>query len=357
MAKITSKSKKAKSVKRVSQPLPKRALPKPSSESLSLHSKTSLDFLLGKRVVITFHSLGDVDAVASAIALSRFIGPTAVIAPPDRCSAPARKLIDYMQIRTAPYSSLTISDDDLLVVVDSSSPHLLSHIGGRKIDLMIDHHTRFGGEITAKQVINDESASSTSEMLYYFLRPVDDVSCTSLMLGIIADSANFKHASSKTFFACSALLSASGKPYSEILSLSSMPERIEERIESLRSCSSVKSEKIGNYLVAFAMAKSHEAHFADLLVQMGADLAFVGCAGEDGRISARMRDSLLGKVRLDRTMFQIGRALQGSGAGHQLAAGASGKKEKLRSALNMCRKLSEKQILSSEHGKIKEIKW
>jgi nanoRNase/pAp phosphatase (c-di-AMP/oligoRNAs hydrolase) len=90
---------------------------------------------------------------------------------------------------------------------------------------------------------------------------------------------------------------------------------------------------------------------------MGADIAFVGCEGVDARISARMRDSLKGKVHLEKIMFEAGKLLGGSGSGHELAAGASGKKENLRPALGFCAKLAEQQLLSVESGKIRKIEW
>jgi len=83
----------------------------------------------------------------------------------------------------------------------------------------------------------------------------------------------------------------------------------------------------------------------------------VGCDGEEGRISGRMREGLKGRVRLDRIMFEVGKVLGGSGSGHELAAGATGGKENLRAALGICLKLAEQQLLSSEKGKVKKIEW
>jgi len=313
--------------------------------------------LKNRRTIITFHSLGDLDAVGSAIALQRFLGKKAVIAPPDRPSSSGRKLLEYTGAKTILFSEASYSPKDFLVVLDSSSPRLLPHLAGITPDIMIDHHTRFGGEVTAKKSMVDSAASSTCEMLCFLLKPSDRISCISLLLGIIADSGNFKYATPRTFEAAGALLSKCGMPYSQLVSLASAPESFTERLEAVRSCQAVKAEKIGEHIVATAMAKSHEAHFADLLIHMGADIAFVGCAGEDGRISGRMRESLKGRVRLEGIMFEVGKVLGGSGSGHELAAGASGGKENLRAALGICVKLAEQQLLSTESGKVKKIEW
>ena len=313
--------------------------------------------LKSRRTIITFHSLGDLDAVGSAIALQRFLGKKAIIAPPDRPSSTARKLLEYTGTQTTMFSELQRSPTDAIIVLDSSSPHLLAHLAGITPDIMIDHHTRFGGELTAKKSVVDSAASSTCEMLCFLLKPTDRISCISLLLGIIADSGNFKYATPHTFEAAGSLLSKCGMSYSQLVTLASAPESFTERLEAVRSCQAVKAEKIGEHIVATAMAKSHEAHFADLLIHMGADIAFVGCAGEDGRISGRMRESLKGRVYLDRIMFEVGKVLGGNGSGHELAAGASGGKENLKIALGICVKLAEQQLLSTESGKVKKIEW
>ena len=310
-----------------------------------------------KRTIVTFHSLGDLDAIGSAIALQRELGKKCIIAPPDKPNASARKLLDYTGAPTVPFGALKISDKDIVVALDSSSPHLMAHLAGIKPDLIIDHHTRFGGEIRGKQEILDPAASSTCEMLYFLLKPTDRLSCIALLLGLISDTSGFKYATASTFEAASGLLEHSGMSYSQILPIAISPESLSERIEALRSCQSVSAEKIGEHAIVTAMAKSHEAHFAEILVHLGADVAFVGCEGEDGRISARMREGMVGKIYLDKIMFEVGKVLGGNGSGHELAAGASGGKENLRPALGICVKLAEQQIHSSEGGKIRKIEW
>jgi nanoRNase/pAp phosphatase (c-di-AMP/oligoRNAs hydrolase) len=313
--------------------------------------------LTAKRIIITFHSLGDVDAVGAAIALARFIGKKALIAAPDRPSSAARRLLDFSGSKYVLFTDIARGKGDAIIVLDSSSPQMLPHLAGIQPDLMIDHHGRFGCEVSAKKVINDPAASSTCEMLYFLLRPKDRISCIALLLGIISDSAAFKYATPATFEAASRLLTLSGISYSELISLSHAPESLSERIEALRSCSSVSSEKAGDSIIALAMAKSHSSHFADILVSLGADVAFVGCEAESGRISARMRDSLKGQLHLDKVMFEVGKVMGGNGGGHEMAAGATGEKSSVREALAVCKKLAEQQILSGDRAKIMKIEW
>jgi len=310
-----------------------------------------------KRIIITFHSLGDVDAVGGAIALCRFLGKKSIIAAPDKPTSAARRLLEYTGTPYSIFSETKRAPSDFIIVLDSSSPQMLPHLAGIQPDLMVDHHARYGGEVAAKKVINDPSASSTCEMLFFLLAPKDRISCISLMLGIIADSANFKCATSSTFKAASGLMSRSSLSYSQLMALSHAPESFSERLEAIRSCTSVSAERAGEHIIALGMAKSHEAHFADMLVSLGADVAFVGCEAESGRISARMRDSMKGAVRLERIMLDVGKVMGGSGGGHETAAGATGEKGSVRESLAVCKKLAEQQMLASEHAKIKKIEW
>ncbi|MCX6770106.1 MAG: DHH family phosphoesterase [Candidatus Micrarchaeota archaeon] len=327
-----------------------------------------------RRVLITFHSQGDSDAAGAAIALSRFLGAKAIIAPPDKPSSSARKLFEISGAKTTLFSEIARKKDDFIVVLDSSSPSMLTHLAGIEPDLLIDHHARAGNELPAKRRISDPSASSTCEMLFFLLKPKDKISCIALLCGIISDSADFKNASSQTFTAVSKLIPLSGLSYSQILALSHAPETLGERIESLRSCQSVFAERIGEHIVAVAIAKSHEAHFADMLLSLGADIAFVGCSCEDshrashdgaplsadkegGRISSRMRESMRGRVRLPEIMAEAARAMDGSSGGHECAAGATGAREGVKEALSVCKKLAEQQIHESEKGKIRKIEW
>ena len=310
-----------------------------------------------KRAIITFHSLGDVDAVGAAIALSRHIGKKAVIAAPDRPNASARRLIASTGSEICLFSEIQREKGDAVILLDSSSPALLPHLSGIEPIILIDHHTQGQGAVRAKKEIIDPTASSTCEMLYFLLNPKDKTSCIALLCGIISDSALFQNASSRTFTAMASLLSRSGLSYSQLLPLSQSPESLSERIEALRSCESVTADHIGGSIIALAMAKSHEAHFADMLISLGADIAFVGCEGEDGRISARMQNSLSGKVHLLPIMSEAGRLLGGNGSGHECAAGASGKREAVRETLSACRKMAEQELISLEKGKIRKIEW
>ena len=320
-------------------------------------AKNPLNGIRAKRVVITLHSLADLDAVGAAIAVQRHLGKKALIALADKPTAAARRLLSYTGTGTVQFPALSRERGDFIIVLDSSSLRLLPQLSGITPDLAIDHHARTGGEIASKKLINDPAASSTCEMLYFMLKPQDRISCIAFLLGMISDSANFSYATPRTFEAASGMLSGCGLSYSSLRMLSHSPESLSERMDALRSCQSVSAERIGEHIIALAMAKSHEAHIADSLVHLGADLAFVGCVSEEGRVSARMRESLRGKAGLERIMAEAGKVMNGSGSGHELAAGATGEKGSVRDALAVCKKLAEQDIMHSEKARIKKIEW
>ncbi|MEM4348052.1 MAG: DHH family phosphoesterase [Candidatus Anstonellaceae archaeon] len=308
------------------------------------------------RIFVTSHLLADLDAVCAGLVLCRVFGKKCKLALPDSPSAAARHFLEYIQASTIPFSQVTLQKNDALVVVDCSSPALAPHLVGKQADLSIDHHSNTA-HLPSKKRINDPSASSTCEMLYFLLKPRDKLSSIALLVGILSDSAGFQSATSRTFEAVSHLLRQSGLSYSSLRQLAFSPNSLSERIEALRSCQTVWAERVGQRIIATAFAKSHEAHFADLLIAMGADLAFVAYLGNEGRISARMHPSMKGMVYLDQIMEQAGKVLGGSGGGHELAAGASGSRQGVKEALDVCVKLAQDQILLAESGKIKKIEW
>jgi len=70
-----------------------------------------------------------------------------------------------------------------------------------------------------------------------------------------------------------------------------------------------------------------------------------------------MRESLKGRVKLEKIMFEVGKVMNGNGGGHEMAAGATGEKGSVRESLAVCKKLCEQQMLSSENAKIRKIEW
>ncbi|MFH1470244.1 MAG: DHH family phosphoesterase [Candidatus Micrarchaeota archaeon] len=274
-----------------------------------------------KNVVITFHSLADMDAVGSAFALKSWF-PTARVIAPDTINSPAKKLMKLLKLELGQKGQ----PHDALIVLDTHSRRLLGHFSVEKADIVIDHHIK-QDSIDAKHAIIDNSYSSTSEIVFGILKqlgPIDSTSASCLLAGIISDSAGFKNASWRTFEAIAELSKLSKIDYSQILELIESRPDVSQRIAVLKAIQRCEFERVGDFLVVSSSVSACESLAAEALVEIGADVAFVAYSGEDARISSRMRMGLEGKLNLAEVMARAGKILGGSGGGHECAAGANG---------------------------------
>ncbi len=295
-----------------------------------------------KEVLITFHSLADVDAVGSAFALKSWF-PNARVVAPDTVNSHAKKLMRLLNLSLDESSPF----HEALIVLDTHSRRLLGHFSVEKADIVIDHHIR-QDSIDAKHAIIDNSYSSTSEIVYGILKqlgPVDSVSATCLLAGIISDSAGFKNASWRTFEAITELSKLSKLGYEELLELTESRPDVSQRIAILKAVQRCEVERVGDFLIANSSVSACESLAAESLVEIGADVAFIGYTGEDARISSRMRIGLEGKLNLAEIMAQAGKILGGSGGGHECAAGANGPEiGKMDEALSECVAIAREKL-------------
>jgi nanoRNase/pAp phosphatase (c-di-AMP/oligoRNAs hydrolase) len=318
-------------------------------------AKRFLASLKRKKVLITFHSLGDLDAVCSALALSWHLGKKAVVAAPDRLTSEARKYVALCEGTVLNFASVELRGFDC-VVVDSSSPYLLSHLEGKKIAAIFDHHAINEGSVKAANAFIDANASSSSEIIAQLISKPDRKVAEALLVGLIADSARFKNSNARTLEVAGKLLSASGKSMWEVSTFASHDEDISERIETLASCKRLHVARAGNLLVAVTKVRSFAAHVADALVSLGADVAIVGEAGKEARVSARCSDRVPPEFSLVPLMEEAGKMIGGVGGGHRHAATATGSNvSALDGALSVCMKVAEEKL--SKGAQIKEIEW
>jgi nanoRNase/pAp phosphatase (c-di-AMP/oligoRNAs hydrolase) len=303
-----------------------------------------LDSLKGRRAAFTFHSQGDVDGVASAFALKMHFG-NSIVLPVDRINAQAKRLLDYVGFAL----DKPPQKYDALVVVDCNSKILLGNFASEKAYAVLDHHVPHADAPAAQFRFVDPSYSSACEIVYEYLRSksksLDHRVAFLLACGIITDSANFRHANARTFKYMAELLEHAQMDYLEILDILDKRASLAQRKEVLRACQSAKISTIGDFVVATAVSKGFEASVAEALLELGADVSFVGCATKDARISARSLHAVVAKVKLTEIMGRAGKVLGGSGGGHPGAAGADGPRAKrLDEALEMCGKLAMERL-------------
>ncbi len=309
-----------------------------------------------KRVLITFHSLGDLDAVCSALALSWHLGKKAVVAAPDRLTSEARKYVALCGGTVLNFASVDLRGFDFIVAVDSSSPYLLAHLGGKEIAAIFDHHAANEGSVKAANYFVDANASSTCEIIAQLISKPERKVAQALLVGLIADSARFRNSNPKTLQVAGKLLAAAGKSMWEVSTLASHDEDISERIETLAGCKRIHVARTGNLLVASTKVRSFAAHVADALVSLGADVAIVGEAGKEARISARCSDRVPPEFSLVPLMEEAGGMIGGVGGGHRHAATATGSNvTALPGAVSVCMKIAEEKL--AKGAQIKEIEW
>ncbi len=306
--------------------------------SLGTFSKT--------KPLITFHSQADLDAVASACALHLFLSGSK-IAMQDSMDAEARKFAAKMGIQVGTIAEAGVNSSSI-ILLDCNSRALVPNLKAKKIDLIIDHHSRHSDAISAKKAINDQKASSTCEIIYSLI-PASKITrkiAICLLAGIISDSAHLRSARAETFSAVSSLLKKANLSYQEMLNFIHVPTDISQRFEMMRAMKGIEFSRKGNYIIATAIVNSFEAHVASSLVHVGADFAFVAHKGrEDLRISARVSGNGKGKIDLAEIMQRISLVFGGSGGGHPYAAGYDGKcPEKAQEALDLCKELVLEKI-------------
>lgn len=105
---------------------------------------------------------------------------------------------DWLVIKN--YSEVNTKDFDLFIILDSSGPHMISHLTEVVFPesmktVIIDHHR--SNHKYADLNLVDGSSSSTSEILFQLFRlwqvEIDDDMALQLFLGIFADTGGFKY--------------------------------------------------------------------------------------------------------------------------------------------------------------------
>ncbi len=320
--------------------------------------KRYLSSLSRKSVLITFHSIGDLDAVAGAFALSRCL-PRATIAMPDHLNAEAKKFCVANDFSPAKFSEVKDTDFAATILIDCSSANLAPHMATRKIDLLIDHHTMHSDKLSAKLELIDETAAAVCELLYFVLPKIDAKSAHALAAGIISDSANFSSANPRTFEVMGKLLAAAKMPYDRLLYENFVPPQYSQRLELLKSCQNLRFNTQGEYIVASSVVNSFEAHVAMAFINLGADVAFVGHKGKlTARISGRCRRGMPEGFSVAPILKEIAPLINGTGGGHPHAAGATGTNpDAVEDALGVCVTMACKKIGEIQKGRIKNIEW
>ncbi len=287
-----------------------------------------------KRVVLTFHTIGDRDAVGSAVALSKYF-PKASIVTPDFITNNARRMLAYLN-----YSDKITPDlpevVDLVIVLDANNLFALGRLGDRLVPslakiLFIDHHALHEDIAIEALAFNDESYNSTASIVYEAMKKLAagiDMNTAFLLLnGIIADSAEMQNSSPQTFRQVAELLDVAKKDFSFFSEYFHENIPLANRYQVIKDITAAKTEVVGKYIIIYGRASEHANVAADTALKLEADASvFWVTSNTEASISARLRPPLDKKLsmHLGVIMQDIGRLIGGSGGGHACAAGAYG---------------------------------
>jgi nanoRNase/pAp phosphatase (c-di-AMP/oligoRNAs hydrolase) len=331
--------------------MPKTAAPKTTptknKNTAAARFAKNLASLKGS-VLITFHSLGDVDAAASAAVLQQILaarGMRASVHCVDAINSQAKRVLAGLGFPLP--QPLVGIDAPSVILVDVSNADLLGEWGAalsqfRGALFVLDHHYHNKHIATAKgRSLVEPRASSTAELVIEIARALgvrlEKRAASLLLCAIISDTAGFKSASNATLRAACELASL-GADYAECAALSRSRRDASETLAVLKCVGNAQIEKLGAggaTLAAFGKAHSHELACAAALVELGCDYAFVANERE-GKISGARGEAARGSV--GKIMEAAGRSFgaSGSGGGHEKVGGACGEPARTAQAVGEC---------------------
>lgn len=292
-------------------------------------------------VLFLCHKNADVDSLGSAYALERMFG--GAIGVQDSLSLMASLLAEKLKINAV------IRPDpekyDLVVVVDTSTLiqtgyHRLGHCA------VIDHHEP-GDLVGACEFALSRKVSSTAELVYSLCVrngvKIDDKLAFALLLAMVTDTGHFRYARPSAFETVGNILWDGGISFGDVLDfLSHVPTDISCRIAQLKAATRMTLVRIDDRLIVTTKVSSFGAQSAASLVNLGADVVFVGSEKEgEKRISGRVKRGI--ELDLAALLNEVGKKFGGSGGGHAAAAGVVIAGD-LDQALEECVALTEKML-------------
>ncbi|HIH44258.1 MAG TPA: bifunctional oligoribonuclease/PAP phosphatase NrnA, partial [Candidatus Methanoperedenaceae archaeon] len=184
-------------------------------------------------VLFLCHRNADPDAIGSAFSLAEAAGGR--VGAVDTLNRAAEAVVRHLDIKVI--LKPAVEDYDLVVVVDASAGAQINDLQPRRF-AFIDHHASIPLADRAEFYLHDDSARSSSEMVYRLLKEegiyVTGRMATALLAGILTDTANFKFASSGTLLTAAELMDISGAGLDDVYSiLSSVPADASMRIAVL----------------------------------------------------------------------------------------------------------------------------
>jgi phosphoesterase RecJ-like protein len=277
--------------------------------------------------LILLHGNADPDALASAFAVKQSF-PDVTIGTPGGMDRLSKLLAGTLGIETI--DAVEDFRAARLLILDTSGPEQLNAQVDFSKAIVVDHHMRNERWSSARMYHCDDTKSSCSEIILELLNAANktlsrEVSLA-LMYGILTDTGYFKFAKPGALVAFSELMTSHDIHMDEAMGLIGVDIDISERISQLKGAQRLKYWKIGDYIVAVSQGSAYEASVCKALLNLGADIVFVGSQrGPEFRISARATPDLVRMgLHLGRLLGDVGSETTNGGGGHPGAAGITG---------------------------------
>lgn len=283
------------------------------------------------RTLILMHGNADPDALGSAYALAAAF-PDSDIHAPEGLDRISKILVEKYQIELKP--EVNLSDYSAIVVVDTSSPEQLGPVGreiaGDKRLIVIDHHATSGDWGAPISFVRQRT--SCAEVIWQLIsawglkKSVELEAASLLLAGIITDTGHFRFADSGTFLAVHEIMESVGIDLQDVLASISAQTDQSEIISVLKGAQRLRFERCCGYIVAQSNGSAFEASVSRAILNLGADVVFVGSQRKERfRLSARARHSLVRDgFNLAELLSELGAETFTDGGGHAAAAGVSG---------------------------------
>jgi len=288
-----------------------------------------------KKTLLTFHSIGDTDAVSSAVVLSKYFA-SSQIATPDIITSNADRILYKVGLGNIKIPSSFYNEAETLILLDANNfeecgqfEEKMAQFKGEIV--IIDHHLPISIDKENVYVFDNEDYCATASIVYELTELLGmeiSVSDAKLLLaGIISDSAELRNSTPKTFMQIGTLLQTAKCSYYDIRKLMSHEESAEARSWAIRDLLGADIFIREGLLFVSGKAHAHANLSADNAIRLGADIAIFYSENENEvSFSARLNTDLDKKynIHLGRVMRGLAPIIKGTGGGHPSAAGAYG---------------------------------
>lgn len=308
-----------------------------------------------KKILITFHTNTDIDAIASACILQNIFGKKTDIVYFGRIDHDAKKLISFYKKNIKKWEDTNIQKYEYLIAVDGQNYSMFPHLKQILIDLLIDHHNSTTEQIKSKKYIIDPDAISTTELLYKIMKKenikVNSETAELILCGIISDSLRYKEVSKYSFKFSQELKEKIKNKYEKLIEISLPRLPKEECIGFINSAKTFTYDIEREMIIITARGPSYTGEIATVLSETVADVVFVTAPREKNtKIKLSGRAWVGSGVDITKILKKLGKKFNGDGGGHPYAAGMDfpTKLEEIESKqqeiLEECIKLSKESI-------------